>query len=59
MAHIGVAFGLPSPWCHGGKAPKGDLDLTGEAPFYGTHRGKKNLRWKGDPDFRPPPLAGK
>ncbi len=118
--------------CHGGKAPKGDLDLTGvlnekfsrsydtlkkkklvsyleggfgsanvplepplrfgshqsklverirkvpckakltreefirivtwvdaNAPYYGTHRGKKNLKWKDDPDFRPLPLAGK
>ena len=28
-------------------------------PYYGTHRGKKSLRWKNDPDFRPLPLAGK
>ena len=115
--------------CHGGEAPKGDLDLTGEvtslwnrsyeslckkalvsylhtcgfgsshvpleppltfgshrskmvdrirkdpckskvtreefirivtwidanAPFYGTHEGKKNLKWRNEPDFRPLP----
>jgi hypothetical protein len=34
--------------------------IDANAPFYGTYRGKKNLRWKGDPDFRPaPPLAGR
>ena len=26
-------------------------------PYYGTHRGKKNLKWRDEPDFRPPPLA--
>jgi len=26
-------------------------------PYYGTHRGKKNLKWKDEPDFRPTPLA--
>jgi len=33
--------------------------IDANAPFYGTHRGKKNLKWKDDPDFRPMPLAGK
>jgi hypothetical protein len=29
------------------------------APYYGTHRGYKNLKWKDKPDFRPAPLAAK
>ena len=33
--------------------------IDANAPYYGTHRGKKNLKWKGDPDFRPLPSAGK
>ena len=32
----------------------------GKAPFYGTHDGKKNIKRKDDPDFRPdPPKAPK
>ncbi len=31
--------------------------IDANAPFYGTHRGKKNIKWKDDPEFRPPPLA--
>jgi hypothetical protein len=33
--------------------------IDANAPFYGTHEGKKNVKWKNDPDFRPMPLAGK
>ena len=33
--------------------------IDANAPYYGTHRGKKNLKWKADTDFRPMPLAGK
>ena len=33
--------------------------IDANAPYYGTHRGKKNLKWKDDPDFRPLPLAAK
>jgi hypothetical protein len=33
--------------------------IDANAPYYGTHRGKKNLKWRGDPDFRPLPLAAK
>ena len=33
--------------------------IDANAPYYGTHRGKKNLKWKDDADFRPLPLAGK
>ena len=33
--------------------------IDANAPFYGTHRGKKNLKWKEEPDFRPAPLAAK
>jgi len=33
--------------------------IDANAPYYGTHRGKKNIKWKDDPDFRPLPLAGK
>ncbi|MDE0838991.1 MAG: hypothetical protein OSB41_08045 [Kiritimatiellae bacterium] len=29
--------------------------IDANAPYYGTHRGKKNLAWKGEPDFRPVP----
>jgi len=36
-----------------------DTWIDANAPYYGTHRGKKNLRWKEEPDFRPLPLAGK
>jgi hypothetical protein len=25
------------------------------APYYGTYEGKKNIRWKDDPQFRPAP----
>jgi hypothetical protein len=33
--------------------------IDANAPFYGTHAGKKNIKWKDDPDFRPMPLVGK
>jgi len=33
--------------------------IDANAPYYGTHEGKKNLKWKDDPDFRPLPVAGK
>jgi len=33
--------------------------IDANAPYYGTHSGKKNLKWKDDADFRPLPLAGK
>jgi len=29
--------------------------IDANAPFYGTHQGKKNIKWKDDPDFRPMP----
>jgi len=32
--------------------------IDANAPYYGTHRGKKNIKWKGQPDFRPSPQAG-
>jgi len=31
--------------------------IDSNASYYGTHRGKKNIKWKGDPDFRPLPAA--
>ncbi len=31
--------------------------IDANAPYYGTHQGKKNLRWKDDPNFRPLPLV--
>ena len=31
--------------------------IDANAPFYGTHDGKKNIKWKNEPDFRPNPLA--
>ena len=31
--------------------------IDANAPFYGTHHGKKNIKWKDDLDFRPLPLA--
>jgi len=33
--------------------------IDANAPFYGTHDGKKNIQWKDDPDFRPLPTAVK
>jgi len=33
--------------------------IDANVPFYGTHRGKKNVKWKDEPDFLPMPLAGK
>ena len=33
--------------------------IDANAPYYGTHAGKKNLQWRNEPDFRPLPLAGK
>ena len=32
--------------------------IDANVPYYGTYRGKKNLKWKADADFRPLPLAG-
>ena len=29
--------------------------IDSNAPFYGTHQGKKNLKWKDEVDFRPTP----
>jgi len=31
--------------------------IDANAPYYGTHKGKKNSKWKGEADFRPTPLA--
>ncbi len=31
--------------------------IDANAPYYGTHRGKKNLKWKDDAEFRPVPLV--
>ena len=33
--------------------------IDADVPFYGTHRGKKDIKCKDEPDFRPLPLAGK
>ena len=33
--------------------------IDANAPYYGIYGGKKNLKRKGTPDFRPPPLARK
>jgi len=33
--------------------------IDANAPYFGTHEGKKNLQWKDDADFRPLPSAGK
>ena len=33
--------------------------IDSNAPFYGTHDGKKNLKWHDEPDFRPDPKAPK
>jgi hypothetical protein len=33
--------------------------VDANAPYFGTHRGKKNLKWKDDPEFRPLPLAAR
>jgi hypothetical protein len=29
--------------------------IDANAPYYGVYEGKKNLRWKDAPDFRPAP----
>jgi len=31
--------------------------IDANAPFYGTHEGKKNIKWQSEPDFRPDPVA--
>ena len=31
--------------------------IDANAPYYGIYEGKRNLKWKGDPGFRPTPLA--
>ncbi|MBT3201358.1 MAG: hypothetical protein HN350_15765, partial [Phycisphaerales bacterium] len=33
--------------------------IDANAPYYGTHEGKKNIKWKDAPNFRPLPVAGK
>ncbi len=33
--------------------------IDANAPYYGTYRGKKQLKYKDDPEFRLPPLEGK
>jgi len=33
--------------------------IDANAPYYGTHRGRKNIKWKGESNFRPHPLAAK
>jgi len=33
--------------------------IDADVPYYGTHQGKKTLDCKGEPNFRPLPLAGK
>jgi len=32
--------------------------IDANAPYYGTHRGRKNLKWKTEADFRPLPGPG-
>ncbi|NQT89458.1 hypothetical protein HQ560_22000, partial [bacterium] len=32
--------------------------VDANAPYFGTHRGKKNLKWKDDTEFRPLPESG-
>ena len=29
--------------------------IDANAPYYGTYEGKRNLKWRGGPDFRPDP----
>ena len=29
--------------------------IDANAPFYGTHEGRKHIKWKNEPDFRPHP----
>ena len=31
--------------------------VDANAPYFGTHKGKKNIKWKEDPDFRPMPAG--
>jgi hypothetical protein len=33
--------------------------IDSNAPFYGTHDGKKNIKWQDEPDFRPDPVVAK
>ena len=33
--------------------------IDANAPYYGTHQGKKHIKWRDDADFRPTPSAGK
>lgn len=33
--------------------------IDANAPYYGTHSGKKNLKWKSEADFRPLPVTAK
>jgi hypothetical protein len=33
--------------------------IDANCPYYGTYRGKRDIKHKDDPDFRPPPLYGK
>ena len=33
--------------------------IDANAPYYGTYRGKRDLKYKDDPDFRLPPLASR
>jgi hypothetical protein len=33
--------------------------IDANAPYYGTYRGKKELKYKDQPDFRLPPLVSK
>ncbi|MBL7134378.1 MAG: hypothetical protein ISS78_09805, partial [Phycisphaerae bacterium] len=33
--------------------------IDANAPYYGTYRGRRDLKDKDSPDFRLPPLAGK
>jgi hypothetical protein len=33
--------------------------IDSNAPYYGNYEGKKNLKWKGSPDFRPLPVASR
>jgi hypothetical protein len=31
--------------------------IDANAPYYGLYEGKRNIKWKGDPEFRPDPIA--
>jgi hypothetical protein len=64
LAAIALYFSLYSGFAQAGTIEipawafsRGNVVIDADAPFYGTYRGKRDLKIRDEPDFRLPPLV--